>query len=50
MSNYPFKQQILYFSVTKTVDANSAEAKNIKKEEVKKTEVKPAVKDLGSLG
>lgn len=36
--------------VTKTVDANSAEAKNIKKEEVKKTEVKPAVKDLGSLG
>lgn len=38
--------------VTKTVDANSTEAKNIKKDEGKKTEshVKPAVRDLGSLG
>lgn len=50
MSNYSFKVANFVFSVTKTVDANSTEAKNIKKEEVKKTEVKPAVKDLGSLG
>lgn len=36
--------------VTKTVDADSTEAKNVKEEEVKKTESKPAFRDLSSLG
>ena len=45
-----FMKYIFYCRATKTVDADSTEAKNVKEEEVKKTESKPAFRDLSSLG